>query len=71
MGLYRITHAIFFQWVNPVVIERSRSVINGLLKKIDRLEKEKETAERNNANMSRLKWILVAVVIVLCVRILG
>ena len=46
-------------------------VINGLLKKIDRLEKEKEIAERKNANMSRLKWILVFVVIVLCIRILG
>ena len=50
---------------------RSRLVINGLLKKIDRLEKEKENVERKNANMSSFKWILVFTVVVLCIRILG
>ena len=56
----------FFQWVDPPVHARSRIVIVGLLRKIDRLEKEKNEAEKKKVNMTRMKWFIYFLVVVWC-----
>lgn len=54
---------IFFSWVDPPISERSRSVISGLLRRVNKLEEEKVACERKKKKIMGItlliSWIAI------------
>ena len=49
----------FFEWVDPPMSQRAKAVITGLLRKIDKIEKEHDNAIRRKTRGGRMKWVVL------------